>query len=140
MTARCFVDSNIFVYADDRSAGPKRERARELIREAVATGKATLSLQVLQEYFAVATKKLGIPAAAARRRVELLSRLDVVTLRSEDVLAAIDLHRLHGFSIWDALVIRAALNAGCRILYSEDLQHGRKIEGLEIANPFHELG
>ena len=138
MTARCFVDSNVFLYADDRSAGAKRTRARELIREVVATGTATLSLQVLQEYFAVATKKLGISPAAARRRVELLSQLDVVTFGSEDVLAAIDLHRLHGFSIWDALAIRAALNAGCRILYSEDLQHGRRIGSLEIVNPFLE--
>jgi predicted nucleic acid-binding protein len=60
----------------------------------------------------------------------------VVILGVEDLLAAVDLHRLHGFSIWDALVIRAALNAGCRVLYSEDLQDGRRIDGLEIVNPF----
>jgi predicted nucleic acid-binding protein len=136
MTARCFVDSNILLYADDRSAGPKRERARELIEEVMSTGTGVLSLQVLQEYFAVATKKLGVPAAGARQRIELLSRLDVVILGVEDILMAIDLHRLHQFSIWDALVIRAALNAGCRVLYSEDLQDGRRIDGLEIVNPF----
>lgn len=136
MTGRYFVDSNVLVYADDRSAGPKRERARELIREVMRTRKGVLSLQVLQEYFAVATRKLGISAAAARRRVELLGGLDVVILRVEDLLAAIDLHRLHGFSIWDALVVRAALNAGCRILYSEDFQEGRRIDGLQVVNPF----
>lgn len=136
MTVRCFVDSNVFVYADDRSAGVKRDRARDLIREVMGARTGVLSLQVLQEYFAVSTKKLGVPAAAARRRIEVLSRLDVVILGVEDVLAAIDLHRLHGFSIWDALVIRAALNAGCRVLYSEDLQDGRRIDGLEIVNPF----
>ncbi|HVG10937.1 MAG TPA: PIN domain-containing protein [Thermoanaerobaculia bacterium] len=136
MTVRCFVDSNVFVYADDRSAGAKRDRARELIREVMSARTGVLSLQVLQEYFAVSTRKLGVSAAAARRRIELLSRLDVVILGVEDVLAAIDLHRLHGFAIWDALVIRAALNAGCRILYSEDLQEGRRINGLEVVNPF----
>lgn len=136
MTVRCFVDSNVFVYADDRSAGAKRDRARELIREVMGARTGVLSLQVLQEYFAVTTKKLGISAAAARRRIEVLSRLDVVILGVEDVLAAVDLHRLHGFAIWDALVIRAALNAGCRILYSEDLQEGRRIDGLEVVNPF----
>lgn len=136
MTVRCFVDSNVFVYADDRSAGAKRDRARELIREVMGARTGVLSLQVLQEYFAVTTKKLGVSAAAARRRIEVLSRLDVVILGVEDVLAAIDLHRLHGFAIWDALVIRAALNAGCRILYSEDLQEGRRIDGLEVVNPF----
>jgi predicted nucleic acid-binding protein len=136
MTGRCFVDSNVLVYADDRGAGPKRERARELIREVMSARAGVLSLQVLQEYFAVSTKKLGISAAAARRRIQLLSRLDVVILGVEDILAAIDLHRLHGFSIWDALVIRAALNAGCRVLYSEDLQDGRRINGLKVVNPF----
>jgi predicted nucleic acid-binding protein len=95
-----------------------------------------LSLQVLQEYFSVSTRKLGLSATAARRRIELLQSLDVVLLGAPDLLAAIDLHRLHGFAIWDALIVRAALNAGCRILYSEDLQHGRRIEGLEVVNPF----
>lgn len=136
MTARCFVDSNVLLYADDHNAGPKRDRARELIRELMVAGTGVLSLQVFQEYFAVATKKLGIPAAGARQRIELLSRLDVVILGVEDILMAIDLHRLHQFSIWDALIIRAALNAGCRVLYSEDLQDGRRIDGLEIVNPF----
>jgi predicted nucleic acid-binding protein len=136
MTARCFVDTNVLVYADDRSAGPKREHARQLIREVMASGNGALSLQVLQEYFAVATRKLGPSGAAARRRVELFSKLDVVILGVEDILAAIDLHRLLAFSIWDALVIRAALNAGCRTLYSEDLQDGQRIDGVQVVNPF----
>jgi predicted nucleic acid-binding protein len=139
MTARCFVDSNVLVYSDDRRAGPKRDRARELIEDAMITGTGVLSLQVLQEYFAVSTKKLGLSADSARQKIEILSQLDIVILGVPDLLAAIDLHRLHQFSIWDALVIRAALNAGCRILYSEDLQDGRRIDGLEIVNPFKGL-
>ena len=136
MTARCFVDSNVLVYADDRSAGPKRDQARALIRELMSARAGVLSLQVLQEYFAVATRKLGISPSAARRRIELLSRLDLVVLDLGDLLAAIDLHRLHGFSIWDARVIRAALKGGCRVLYSEDLQDGRRVSGLQVVNPF----
>lgn len=136
MTARCFVDTNVLIYADDLSAGAKQDRARELIREMMRNKTGVLSLQVLQEYFAVATRKLGLSATSVRRRIELVSRLDVVLLGVEDVLAAIDLHRLHTFSIWDALVIRAALNAGCRILYSEDLQEGQRIQGMEVVNPF----
>jgi predicted nucleic acid-binding protein len=139
MTARCFVDSNVLVYSDDRRAGPKRDRARELIEDAMITGTGVLSLQVLQEYFAVSTKKLGLSADSARQKIEILSQLDIVILGVPDLLAAIDLHRLHQLSIWDALVIRAALNAGCRILYSEDLQDGRRIDGLEIVNPFKGL-
>jgi len=138
MTGPCFVDTNVLVYADDRSAGPKRERAREVLRDLLAARSGVLSLQILQEYFAVATRKLGLSAPAARQRIELLRQLDVVTLGVDDLLAAIDLHRLHGFAIWDSLVIRAALISGCRILYSEDLQDGRRIDGLQIVDPFKE--
>jgi predicted nucleic acid-binding protein len=139
MTARCFVDSNVLIYSDDLRAGPKRERARDLIEEVMVAGTGVLSLQVLQEYFSASKKKLGLSADSARQKIQLFSRLDVVILGVPDLLAAIDLHRLHQFSIWDALVIRAALNAGCRILYSEDLQDGRRIDGLEIVNPFKGL-
>jgi predicted nucleic acid-binding protein len=139
MTARCFVDTNVLVYSDDSRVGPKRERARELIREAMIAGTGVLSLQVLQEYFSIATKKLGISADGARKKIELFSELDVVVLGFQDLLAAIDLHRRHQFSIWDALVVRAAVNGGCRILYSEDLQDGRRIDGLEIVSPFKGL-
>ena len=79
---------------------------------------------------------LGLPPEAARARVEALSRLEVVAPRVEDLLAAIDLHRLHSLSIWDALVVRAALVSACRVLYTEDLQHGRRFEALEVVNPF----
>lgn len=139
MTARCFVDSNVLIYSDDLRAGPKRDRARELIEEVMVAGTGVLSLQVLQEYFSASKKKLGLSADSARQKIQLFSRLDVVILGVPDLLAAIDLHRLHQLSIWDALVIRAALNGGCRILYSEDLQHGRRINGLEIVNPFKGL-
>lgn len=138
MTARCFVDSNVLIYAEDRSSGPKRYQARRLIQEVMRTKTGVVSLQILQEYFAVVTKKLGIEAARARHRVELLGRLDVVILGVQDLLAAIDLHRLHTIAIWDALVVRAALNAGCRVLYSEDLQDGRRFEGLQVVNPFRD--
>ena len=136
MSAPTFVDTNILVYADDRANPIKRERSQELIREMLRERNGWISLQVLQEYFAVATRKLGIDAEIARRRVELYSRLDVAILGPVDVLGAIDLHRLYRFSIWDALILRAALMSGCRRLYSEDLQAGFRIESLEIVNPF----
>jgi predicted nucleic acid-binding protein len=95
-----------------------------------------ISLQVLQEYFAAATRKLSMDAEVARRRIELYSRFDVVRLDPGDLLAAIDLHRLHRLSIWDALILRAAILSGCRRLYTEDLQTGFRIENLEVVNPF----
>ena len=95
-----------------------------------------VSTQVLQEYYVTATKKLGISPEVARRKTEVFGRLELVTLRLEDVLGAIDLHRLHGISFWDALILRAALVSGCARVYSEDLQHGWRIEGLTVVNPF----
>jgi predicted nucleic acid-binding protein len=103
-------------------------------------GSGAVSTQVLQEYFVVATRKLGVPAGITRRKVEIISRLGLVILGLRDILAAIDLHRLHGIGFWDALIIQAARQADCRVLYSEDLQHERSIEGLRIINPFEGIG
>jgi predicted nucleic acid-binding protein len=91
---------------------------------------------VLQEYFVTVTRKLRVDVVIARRKVELLAEFDVAAPEISDILAAIDLHRLHGFSFWDALVVRAAKQAGCGILYSEDMQGEREIEGVRIVNPF----
>ncbi len=136
MTAPYFVDTNVLVYGDDRSAGVKRDRARELIRGAFRDGRARLSTQVLTEYFAVATRKLGLSPATVRRRVQIYSALSVFRPSVDDVLAAIDLHRLHELSIWDAMIVRSARASGCRVLYTEDLQHGRSFDGVQVIDPF----
>ncbi len=95
-----------------------------------------VSLQVLQEYFVCATKKLKLDAGIARNKVEFHSRSDVAEPTVADILAAIDLHRLHGLSFWDALVFRMAKQTGCRVLLSEDMQHGQVIDGVIIVNSF----
>lgn len=136
MSARSFLDSNLLVYTDDRSAPQKREQALQLIERLRLAGTGVLSTQVLQEYFASATRKLGVPAAVARRKVEIFAGFDLVLIDLSDILAAIDLHRLHQFSIWDALILRAARQGSCQVVYSEDLQAGRRLDGLEIVNPF----
>ena len=136
MSARSFFDTNVLVYADDKSAPAKRRRSIELVAEHRRAGTGVFSLQVLQEYFVAATRKLGVDAATARRKVELLSEFDVAAPDVTDVLAAIDLHRLHGFSFWDALVFRAAKQSGCTVLLSEDFQDRREVDGVRIVNPF----
>ena len=136
MTGPFFVDTNILVYADDRRDRRKQTLARDLVRLALTSGKGRLSTQVLTEFFAVATRKLGLAAATVRRRVEVYASLPVFRPAVEDLLNAIDLHRLQGVTIWDALIVRAALASGCRVLYTEDLQHGRTFDGLEIVDPF----
>jgi predicted nucleic acid-binding protein len=136
MTGPFFVDTNVLVYADDRAEPDKQTIAKDLIRQALRSGQGKLSMQVLIEFFAVAIKRLGLGATDARRRVEIYSTLEVFRPKVDDLLAAIDLHRLHQLSIWDGLIVRAALASGCRVLYSEDLQQGRSFDGLEVVDPF----
>lgn len=136
MSARSFFDTNVLVYTDDKAAPAKQRRAVDLVAEHRRAGTGVVSLQVLQEYFVTVTRKLHLDASLARRKVELLAELDVAAPDLTDVLAAIDLHRLHGFSFWDALVIRAAKQSGCTVLFSEDFQHRRDVDGIRIMNPF----
>jgi predicted nucleic acid-binding protein len=100
-----------------------------------------VSLQVLQEYFVAATRKLGLDPQLAQRKVELLSRCKVVRFEPADVIAAVELHRLNQISFWDALIVHAARSAGAAVLYSEseDMQPGSIIGGVRVTNPFQSL-
>ncbi len=137
MTGREFLDTNILIYAHDGRDPRKQTCARDLIRRLLRERRGVLSLQVLQEFFAAATRKLGMSSEDARRRIVQYSRFDVVTLGVADLVAAIDLHRLHHLSLWDALVVRAALNGSCTTLHTEDMQSGYVVETLTLQNPFH---
>lgn len=97
-----------------------------------------VSTQVLTEYFAVATRKLSIPSESAHRRVQLMTNFAVVVPTSELVLSAIELHRLGSISIWDALIVRAAVSARCTHLLTEDLSDGALVAGVRIDNPFRD--
>jgi predicted nucleic acid-binding protein len=136
MSVRSFFDTNVLLYTDDESAPGKQRRSRDLVAEHRRSGSGVVSQQVLQEYFVNVTRKLNVDSRLARRKVEILSEFDVVVPDVADILAAIDLHRLHGFSFWDALVLRAATQAGCSILLTEDFQDGREIDGIRVVNPF----
>jgi predicted nucleic acid-binding protein len=138
MAARSFFDTNVIVYSDDKSAPAKQRRALELLAEHRRAGTGVVSLQVLQEYFVTITRKLHVEPSVARRKVELLAEFHVAAPQLADVLAAIDLHRLHGFSFWDALILRMAQQAGCRVLFSENLQEARQVEGIQVVNPFRQ--
>jgi len=136
MSVRSFFDTNVLVYADDKGAPAKQKRAVELVSEHRRSRTGVISLQVLQEYFVTVTRKLHVDARIARRKVELLAEFDVASPDVADVLAAIDLHRLHGIHFWDALIVRSARQAGCSVLFSEDMQAAREIDGVRIINPF----
>jgi predicted nucleic acid-binding protein len=136
VSARSFLDTNVLVYADDKSAAAKQTVSLNLVAAHRQSGSGVVSLQVLQEYFVTVTRKLGVDPEVARRKVELLAEFDVATPEVADILAAIDLHRLHALSFWDALILRSAKQSGCSVILSEDMQHGREIDGMRIVNPF----
>jgi predicted nucleic acid-binding protein len=136
MNARSFFDTNVLIYADDKATPAKQRRAIDLVAEHRRSGTGVVSMPVLQEYFVTVTRKLHVDARVARRKVELLAEFDVAAPEIADILGAIDLHRLHGFSFWDALVLRSAKQAGCRVVLSEDMQEMREIDGVRIVNPF----
>lgn len=137
-TGRVFLDTNILVYADDLDSPGKGAVARSILEACFKKRSGVLSTQVLQEFFAVSVARLGVAPEAARRKVELLSSLEVFPIGVENILGAIDLHRLHGYSFWASLILRAALESGCTVCYTEDMDHGRQIGGLKIVNPFLE--
>ena len=136
MTSRVFLDTNVFIYADDEDAGPKRDRARALIADVLADGNGVVSTQVLQEYFVNATRKLKLDPDKARARLELYLGFEVIEVHVEQILGAIDIHRLRSISFWDALVVRCAADSGCDRLLTEDLHHGLTLEKVKIENPF----
>jgi predicted nucleic acid-binding protein len=136
MSARSFLDTNVLVYTDDHDAPGKQEVALALIESARVEGWGVISTQVLQEYFSAATRKLGVRAEIARAKVEIFGRLDLAIVDLPVILGGIDMHRLHGVGFWDGIILHTARSAGCRVLYTEDLQQGRRFDGLEVVNPF----
>jgi predicted nucleic acid-binding protein len=136
MSGLAFFDTNILVYTDDDFSPEKQARATGLIEDFRQRGAAVISLQVLQEYFAAITRKLGVDAELAQRKVEILARGKVVRFEARDVIAAIELHRLTRISFWDSMIVHAARLAGATVLYTENLQHGAVLGGVTVVNPF----
>jgi predicted nucleic acid-binding protein len=128
-----FFDTNILVYAQEN--GAKADRARALF----AIG-GKLSVQVLNEFTSVARRKQGKAwgeiAAAIDDALAVVDPPQALTLELHN--AARSLAESHRLSFYDALIVAAAIEAGCDTLYSEDMQHGRAIGGLTIRNPFLE--
>jgi predicted nucleic acid-binding protein len=135
---RTFVDTNVLLYAYDAAEVGKQPIARETLDRLWRGRAGTLSTQVLQEFYNAATRKLDPPVrrAEAREIIDLYTAWPVVTLDPTLILAATRLEEVHQLSYWDALIVEAARVVGAERLLTEDLQHGRTIEGVRIDNPF----
>jgi predicted nucleic acid-binding protein len=139
MSGRFFLDTNIFVYTFDSSAPAKARRARQLIQEALETQRGIISYQVVQEFFSVALRRFAQPLslAEAEQYMGAVFR-PLLTIHSSTALylEALRLSTMHRLAWYDSLIVAAASEGGCDVLYSEDLQHGRTIEGVRITQPF----
>jgi len=137
-STRVFLDTNILIYLFDSAEPSRQEQAMALFTRLAAEGRITLSTQVLQEFFAVSTKKLPTPLdpEKAITALEAFASLPVVTVTPELVLLAAQTHRSEALSFWDALIVQTALAAGADILYTEDLQDGRRFGHMRVENPF----
>jgi predicted nucleic acid-binding protein len=139
MNDRFFLDTNIFVYSFDRNAIAKAQKANELIRKALTTQKGIISFQVVQEFFNVALRRFSEPMQAGDAAQylgtvfrPLLSVHATLALYTE----ALHLQAQSKLSWYDSLIVTAAVQAQCDVLFSEDLQHGRRFGNLEVSNPF----
>ena len=134
-----FLDSNIFVYLFEEKDQRKYDIARDIVFRALKTGECIISFQVVQETLNVITRKL--PAAATVEQAETFMNGTLVPLwkvspNQELYRGALSITLRYRYGFYDSLIIAAALEANCKTLYSEDLQHGQKIEQLTIKNPF----
>lgn len=135
MKERSFIDTNILLYTDDTAYPKKQQRATALLESGWCNGNLVFSTQVLQEYFVAATRKLGVQVTIAQQKIELLSSHTIINIEYDDIVRAIELHRLYALSFWDALIVQAAEKSHCSVLYSEDMQHQQRIGKVQIINP-----
>lgn len=134
-----FLDTNILVYTFDEDAAKKAKRAEDLVYHALASGSGMISYQVAQEFVAVARSRFRKPLSFEEIEEYWESTLrPLLAVHSSPALfvRAMELCRLNQLNWYDALIVAAALQARCKTLYSEDLQHGRRFGDLIVENPF----
>jgi predicted nucleic acid-binding protein len=140
MNAKAFLDTNVFVYEiDSKAPKAKRRIAHNLIKEALELRRSVISYQVIQEFLNVVTGKFSSPIAYSDAQQYLntvFEPLTVVHSSIELFREALGVQARHQLSWYDSLIVAAANEAKCSILYTEDLQHGAKIGGVRIENPF----
>jgi predicted nucleic acid-binding protein len=139
MSAKYFIDTNIFVYSFDKGQLLKRERALALIQDSLKTGMGMISTQVIQEFLNVATQKFAVPMNLndAREYLRLvLNPLCQIYPNLALYESCLELQAETRYSFYDALILAAALQGGCDVLYTEDLQDGQEVRGVKIVNPY----
>ncbi|MGB9466396.1 MAG: PIN domain-containing protein [Candidatus Acidiferrum sp.] len=137
MSDKCFVDTNILVYAHDLKQGAKYERARALVQKLWESENGVLSTQVLQELCISLQRKVAHPLSAegTRKVIEDYASWEIVVNTAESVVMALDIEGRYKISFWDALIVQAAGSCGAEVLYSEDLADGQSYGDVRVINP-----
>ena len=138
MIERVFVDTNVLIYAHDLDAGSKHDRAAAILSDLWENENGIVSVQVLQEFYVNVTRKISDPLTPALARGVIRNYLawQIAPNDPSTVLSASEIAERNHISFWDALIVASASNAGADRILSEDLNHGRIIEGVVIENPF----
>ena len=137
MRVECFLDTNIFIYLFDNTDARKRGVAEQLVQDRLRRNNACISHQVVQETLNVLVGKLHATQEQAAALLDhVLGPLWQVHPSQTLYRDALALKARYGYGFYDSLILAAALDAGCKVLYSEDLQHGQRIRDLRIENPF----
>ena len=131
-----FFDTNVLVYVFDRAESIKQARAQDLVTAHMTARDMVLSTQVLQELYVTLTRKKRLGAADALEVVTTFAQERIVPASADLVLRGLALSQQRQLSAWDALIVQAALQAGCTTLYSEDFQNGARFDELVVLNPF----
>lgn len=139
MTAPQFADTNLLIYAYDKSEPGKQERARDWLGTLWRTRMGRVSYQVLSEFYAVCLRKSVADVATARTLVSGLMEWQPAVPGSSQMRAAWALQDRYGLSWWDALVVASAKDQKCGYLITEDLQEGQDFDGMVVVNPFRTL-
>jgi predicted nucleic acid-binding protein len=137
MSEKYFVDTNILIYAHDRSTGAKHERARQLVERLWTTGQGVLSTQVLQELCVNLRRKVAkpVPVEEIRRLIQDYLSWEIVINTPEAVLQALEIEMRYKTSFWDALILQTAEQSGAAVLYSEDLAAKQSYGSVQVVNP-----
>lgn len=134
--AKAFIDANVLLYMYSSADAEKQVLAKALVREHARSGSILLSTQVVQEFYAAGSRRLGMPRQELREAATALLDLPLVIIGADHIVSAMQMEERYNISFWDALILSAAASGGAEVLYTEDLNHGQQYGTVTVRNPF----
>jgi predicted nucleic acid-binding protein len=134
--SKIFIDTNILVYSLDQFDPIKQKKCRSLLKTLTGNLQGVISTQVMQEFYATTVKKLGADPLLIKDILHAYGRFETVVITPDIVKEAIDCNIINRLSFWDSLIVVAAESAQCESLWTEDLNDGQVIRGVQVKNPF----